>query len=556
MPPAIAPLQLAYIMVFSLTALACFGAIAPARDRIDDPDTRWGLLSLLATSGLWASFHVGRLLAPTPPLKIIFYMLGLTTGLATIGCWLYFCSAYTNESYHHQSAYRWGALLVFGAIVAVKLTNPLHGLYFSTTTDLAPFPHLVINLHVMHWIVTGLAYALSAIGFYMLFDCFADSHHATRRLYLLVALAGLPVVFDLIGYIHPGAIITLNYEPIGVGLFAIGVLYFADGRFVAVQIFGREQLFDELDDAIVLLDADNIIQDANDAAIELYPTLAGATGRPLDDVVPRLPADLAFDATQVIERAGDEATRYYLLSSVRLAAGQTAVGRALVLTDITDVERQRRQLTQQRDQLDDFAEAITHELRNNVGIVQGYLDVAETRLDPDGDPAVREAVETAADSADRMTDIVTDLAMLARLGRPVEEPTSVDVAGLAWAAWREVAPDGGTGDGYELSIEADVTVIGDEARVGRLFENLFRFVLATGANSVEVVQTGGELVVMGDGESLSEREVEGAFTYGEAVPDAETGMMLPVVRTLAEAHGWEVTVDPGYEEGVCLRLTV
>jgi len=67
---AVAPLRFAYIVVFSLTALACFGALAPASDRIDDPDTRWGLLSLLATSGPWASLHVGRLLAPTTPFKI------------------------------------------------------------------------------------------------------------------------------------------------------------------------------------------------------------------------------------------------------------------------------------------------------------------------------------------------------------------------------------------------------------------------------------------------------------------------------------------------------
>jgi signal transduction histidine kinase len=63
------------------------------------------------------------------------------------------------------------------------------------------------------------------------------------------------------------------------------------------------------------------------------------------------------------------------------------------------------------------------------------------------------------------------------------------------------------------------------------------------------------LVVTDDGEPLSAGEVEGAFTYGEAVPDSESGMLLPVVRTLAEAHGWESSIDTDYREGVRVVLS-
>ncbi|MFB6218158.1 MAG: histidine kinase, partial [Halobacteriaceae archaeon] len=100
------PIRLGYVVVFSLTAVACFAAISRSRGRIEDPETRWGLNSLLATSGLWAAFHVGRILAPSPDLKLTFYVLGLTAGLATVGAWLYFCSAYAGESYHRQPLFR------------------------------------------------------------------------------------------------------------------------------------------------------------------------------------------------------------------------------------------------------------------------------------------------------------------------------------------------------------------------------------------------------------------------------------------------------------------
>jgi signal transduction histidine kinase len=38
---------------------------------------------------------------------------------------------------------------------------------------------------------------------------------------------------------------------------------------------------------------------------------------------------------------------------------------------VTDVERQRRQIQRRQAQFDDFADAITHELRNTLNIVRG-----------------------------------------------------------------------------------------------------------------------------------------------------------------------------------------
>jgi hypothetical protein len=40
------------------------------------------------------------------------------------------------------------------------------------------------------------------------------------------------------------------------------------------------------------------------------------------------------------------------------------------------------------------------------------------------------------------------------------------------------------------------------------------------------------------------------FRYGASVPDAEAGMLLPNLRTLARTHGWEATIDPTYADGV------
>ncbi|PSP53412.1 histidine kinase, partial [Halobacteriales archaeon QH_7_68_42] len=83
-----------YVLAFGLAALGCFGTLARAR-RIEDRDTRRGLVGLLASSGGWAAFQLALLVVERPAVKYLAYEVSLVVGLATVGAWLYFCSAYT-----------------------------------------------------------------------------------------------------------------------------------------------------------------------------------------------------------------------------------------------------------------------------------------------------------------------------------------------------------------------------------------------------------------------------------------------------------------------------
>lgn len=541
---AVHPARLGYSLVFGVAALICFAAVSRALDRLEDSDTRVGLVALLATTGLWASFYVGRIFSSAPEVQLTFYILGLTAGLTSVGAWLYFCSAYAGKSYHRTPLFRQLAVFVFGLVLAVKLTSPIHGLYFTTAQSTTPFPHLVIRLGVVHWIVTGFAYALSAVGFYMLFETFQGSNYATGRLSLLVGLAGLPVVFDVIAYSGFDPVITLNYEPIGVALFAVGVLYVADGSFVAVRRFGREQLLDELDEVIVIVDTEWRIKDTNESARELFPDLTDSLDEPISDVIPALDDLLPATESRVIEFAESTPERKYLLSTQPLTAGQTTVGRALVLTDVTALERERQRVRRQESQLDNFEEAITHELRNTINVAQGNIELAAAELNPD-DPEIEERIRTASAATDRMGLIVSDLVTLARLGRRAEEIEAVDVDAVARRAFAATA----TAD-HDLTTVDTGEVAADRRRVGQLFESLFEFCIRNDATAVEVTQTPEAFVIDDDGRPLSDTDIDRAFAYGQAVPDAESGLLLPVVQTLAEAHGWTVDVDSAYDDGV------
>jgi hypothetical protein len=151
----------AYLLAFGLASAACFAALARL-DTVEDDDTRRGLWWLLVLSGTWAGSHVLFLGAPVRAVQLGAYYLGLVVGFATVGPWLYFCSAYSGRRLHRNGTYRRLAVAVFGVVVLLKLTNPVHGLYFSPVVETAPFPHLAIEHHLLHWLAMGLAYVLTA----------------------------------------------------------------------------------------------------------------------------------------------------------------------------------------------------------------------------------------------------------------------------------------------------------------------------------------------------------------------------------------------------------
>ena len=246
------PLFELYVVAFGVATVVCFGSIFRAK-QIKQRDTRNGLIALLATSGAWSLLQVGYLIAPTPDLKYVFYLIGLVVGLATVGPWLYLCSAYTGRSLHHNATYQRVAAGVYLGIVGVKLTNPIHGLYFTPTMADQPFTHLMINHGILHWLGMGLAYGLAVVGIFMLFELFAQVDYDTRPFVALVGLTALPVILDILGAVSD-SVVDIGYSALGVAVFAVGVLFIYTDRFETIQLAGQYD-----DPVIVLDDNDEIV---------------------------------------------------------------------------------------------------------------------------------------------------------------------------------------------------------------------------------------------------------------------------------------------------------
>lgn len=335
-----APAGIAYVGLFFISGITCFAVIPRAR-MVADADIRRGLVGMLAATGIWGIFKTAYFVVPNS-LKEPSYIIGLVFGFGTVWAWLYFTSAYSGRRLHRNSNVRLLSAGVFLTVVMVKLTNPLHGLYFTISEATTPFRHLAINHGVVHWIATGFSYVLAAVGLFMIFEMYVKSEYDSRLLAGITSLLALPVALDLIAIATP-MLIEFIYAPVGVAGFAVGAVYLFGDRLLAV---GAASQTGEL---TVIVDNNGRIKDYSAAMVDAFPEFDESVGENLKEVFPEVSA--AHDGTENVVR-GDESTQpnYYLVSSQSMGIGNSEAN-VLTLTDVSERERQRQQLVKREREL-------------------------------------------------------------------------------------------------------------------------------------------------------------------------------------------------------------
>ncbi|WP_121821175.1 sensor histidine kinase [Halostella salina] len=212
-----------------------------------------------------------------------------------------------------------------------------------------------------------------------------------------------------------------------------------------------------------------------------------------------------------------------------------ATGGYVVLTEVTELRDRIRDLTAERDRLDEFASVVSHDLRNPLEVANVRLDAAERT----GESVHFRKVERAHD---RMERIVEDVLTLARQGQVIDDVEPVDLASVARDAWNSVATDEAT-----LSLRTDSTVDADPERLQELLENLFRnAVVHVGDDvTVRVGDTNGGFYVADDGPGIADETRESVFEPGVSSRREGTGLGLSIVERIADAHGWTVSLADG-----------
>jgi two-component system phosphate regulon sensor histidine kinase PhoR len=300
-------------------------------------------------------------------------------------------------------------------------------------------------------------------------------------------------------------------------------------------------LIDELGDAIVIADADGVIELANRAASEI---LGAVAGRRLMDVVRDHEALDAIasarsdtDTVAHIERT--DPARFQRVVARRLADGELL----LVIQDLTNL---RRLQTVRRD----FVANVSHELRTPLASLKAMAETLQAGAIDDHE-AARDFVRRMGTEIDDLARLVEELLLIGRLesGQPVVAPTVVSPGTLLEGARERLGP---LTERAQVRLVVDPpervpTVAADPERIGQVFANLVH-------NATKHTPTGGEIrlsaapdgkfvvfTVRDTGDGIAENDVDRIFERfyksDRSRADGGSGLGLSIAKHIVEAHG-------------------
>ena len=186
-----------------------------------------------------------------------------------------------------------------------------------------------------------------------------------------------------------------------------------------------------------------------------------------------------------------------------------------ITRNVTERIKQERKLRSQKEQLDEFASVVSHDLRNPLNVAQGRAELLANDCDSEHLPPI-------VRSLDRMEELITDTLTLARQGQVVSDPEPIDLVNLVGVCWKNVRTDEAT-----IEIEDEVTIAGDRSRLQHVFENLFRNALEHGGADVTVrigrIDDHG-IYIEDTGPGIPEEARETVFDQGIPRQAAEPGL--------------------------------
>ncbi|KAB1198354.1 MULTISPECIES: histidine kinase N-terminal 7TM domain-containing protein [Haloferax] len=536
------------------------------------PGATLGALLLLA-SGFWMGLYALELSRTDFAAKVLLNQLAYL-GVAPLPLlWLAYVLRHAGLDSLPREA--WAALGTVPVVtVGLVFTNRWHNLIWDGLLLTEHDGYVVlVNDHGIAFVgFVVYAYILVVVALAVLVRTLSHADGIYRKQTVGLLVGGLaPAVGGLVYVAGASPVPGLNLPALAFALTASAVAWsvFRHRLFTVVPI-AWESAVESMQGAAIVLDDERLVLDANPSSESVLDrSLVDSYGRPVESVLkPELVAaiDDAPNAEVSVTIGGDD--RDLLVNTTPLGDDTATSGTLVLVRDITERKERERRLERQNDRLEEFASVVSHDLRNPLTVARGYLELARETNDDDYFTRVE-------DAHDRMETIIDDLLTLARQGETLTDRSPVALSTVASEAWDSVAVGEATFDA-----RIDQTVDADRGRLRQLFENLFRNSVEHGsagsqarpddavehgttethdssddAVSVVVGPITGGFYVEDDGPGIPESESEDVFERGYTTHEDGTGFGLPIVKSVADAHGWTVTLTSSSSGGARFEFT-
>ena len=551
---------------FAVSAsLALLLALRPGKTRI-----HWAMLALLLAVMTWTSGAAWRYQASEfaeieAAYRVMF--LGIATAPAL---WLVMASLFARiERFEMGPAAAIGVLLPGILFYLAFVTNEAHE--WVGTIDESGFQRGGLFFVYLAW-----AYAVTLAGVALLISRvrWTATQGGVARATLLAAAALTPIATSMVnqmGWLSP------DWDPTGVALgFSGALIYplvFRFGLLERVPLVRRD-VFDHLNDAVIVTDTRGHVLDANPAAERaLGASLDRLQGRVLRDCLEEIlePADhgaarLALidpgpDGPRILPEVSTLTGRLLRISAGALSYGEGQLGGSVVVLHDRTEERKSERALRQAQKLESvgfLAAGVAHEVNNPLAFVRSNLAQLQRIADGISDLAKRaddeehedlaeipEIVAETLEGVDRIRGIVDKMRRLSR--DATDQVGPVDVNGAVEEAVRFAQLHRGSA---RVDVEVGLadglpTVRGNVDGLVQVFLNLLlnaRQALAEREGRIRVEsqsRPGGIAVVVSDDgpgipDSIRERIFDPFFTT--KAPDEGTGLGLAIAYDIVREH--------------------
>jgi PAS domain S-box-containing protein len=545
-----------------------------------------GLTALTAAMAWWSAGHALELASPTPGGAVFWARAQHVGALLVPALWLTFILQWSDRQRFLTRAWLAALFSIPVAAVVVILGEGDAGLYLRVTDGIAARPTSegpVAWAHLTH------SYAVLFAGAALLLKL-AVAGRGTVRHQALILLGATAIPWSgnlafLAGLVpNPELRPTALLLALGASLTAFGIFRY---RLLDVVPVARDALFEEMPDAVIVLDGEQRVLDMNPAAEELLRTSSQQSiGRDAAEVMRRLPELLPYlggtGAAQAEARiSGSRGERTYeaRLTPLRDPRG-VATGRLLVMREVTGRRLAHEELRRAKEEAEAassaksrFVASVSHELRNPLTSIIGFSDLLLDEASRGERSELIDDLQKIRAAGHHLLGVVNDVLDLSKVeaGTMAVHPERFEVRDLVREALEVMLPLAeASGNRIELrGLEGAGAVRTDRRKLKQILLNLL-------ANAAKFTHDGVISIAVGreagrDGAVLTcriedtgigippEQQARLFLPFTQADPTATrryggTGLGLAITKRFCELLGGSIQVESVVDEGSAFTI--
>ncbi|WP_308639982.1 ATP-binding protein [Paenibacillus silvisoli] len=329
-----------------------------------------------------------------------------------------------------------------------------------------------------------------------------------------------------------------------------------------IEVQKLQQFIDETPLGVIFVDQNGMITHVNEMAIHLLRDKVGGkqrqelVGQPFTIMYDHIEKDVlgrllyqALNGHRLTTEYVQEQGKIYVNSGicVRDIQNDEIIGAALIAHDITELNRLRDEIgrMERLSLVGQMAASITHEIRNPMAVIRGFVQLMRERSPEDQ----QEYYRIVMDELDRANAIINDFLSLAQNRIIAKESCSLheilnEIMPLLWADANL------RGQTIELRLAEKIPqLMLNEKEMKQLILNLARNGMeAMDQHGVLTIQTlafpdSVELRVNDNGSGIEKEKLERLFEPFFTTKSRGTGLGLPLCLSIIERHGGRIHVE-------------